>query len=317
MWWLTDSPDAFAAAFGIETRPGLVLPAEVGAAWACLAGPAPAFAATDGHGDDRVLVHVARARRSQYDAIRAALAADRALPRRLLSLVGRGSGLRGLRERRWEAAPGNLHLSVLLRESLEIARIGGGLSMLPAVTVADWLDPHLPAGTRAEIKWVNDLLVDRRKIGGVLASSSIRGRLLEDCLFGIGLNLATAPPIEPDVFVTGTTCLAEWVGPPPLRALVDELASGLERRFAALAADGPEALLAAYRHHHRGIGREVRVWLDEPADPLDREPLARGTLEDIHPDLSLRIRGHRQPVTRGRLAYEEDVAAARAARADR
>lgn len=308
MWWLTDSPGELEVDFGIRTeaRPA---PAAAAAAWEVLAGrdAVPHVAVTGPEDEDRVLVHVGHAVGSQYEALRAAMAAARPLPRFLASLARDGSAFRGHRERSWEGRSGNLHLSVLIREPLPVAKVGAGLSMLPAVAVVEWLAARLPAGARPEIKWVNDLLVGGRKIAGVIASSGLRGGTIDDSLFGIGLNVTVAPEIEPDVFVPGTTCLADWTRPPAIGIVTDELIGAVERQFRSLVRDGFGPSLEAYRRHCHGIGREVCVWADAPGSPLRRQPLARGVLRGIGTDLGLLIDGHPEPVTRGRLAYVDDV----------
>jgi len=308
MWWLSDNPAELEARFGVQVSDGTRVPDRVAAAWEILGGSTrPAVAVTEPE-DERVLVYLDHAPRSPYAALRGALAEGSGLPPLLATVAGGGDDFRGHRERRWRGGPGNLHLSILIREPLDAARTGAGLSMLPVVAVVECLQARLPSGRPAGIKWVNDVLVDGRKIAGVIASSSLRGGTIEDSLFGIGLNVAVAPEIEPDVFVPGTTCLAEWTTPPPLGALTLEMLESVQQRFRTLARDGVGPILEAYRRHCGGVGRQVCVWADQPGDPLRRPPLARGILRAVAPDLSLRIEGQPEPVTRGRLAYEDDVA---------
>ncbi|GAA5482247.1 bifunctional ligase/repressor BirA [Haloferula sargassicola] len=309
MWWLGDDPERLRRVFDLDPPSPAAEPPPIPvvAAWQALElGEIPAFLARTGSADDpRVLIHLGHAGRSPYESIRRALAAGARLPSQLVVVSGSGEGLRGHRDRSWAAISGNLHMSVLLRRPLPISQVGAGLSMLPSVVVADWLSGRLPV--RPEIKWVNDLVVDGRKIGGVLASSAIRGSRFEDCLFGIGLNLAVAPEIEPDVFVPGTTCVAEWIEPPAVGIVARELLDGLDRAFERLEHDGCEPIHERYRQHCHGIGRPVRVWADEPGDPLRRPPLAAGTLEDVLPDLHLRVSGTAEAIGRGRLAFETDI----------
>ncbi len=308
MWWLSDDPGELERRFGLGTDPGLKLLPEFEHLWAELAGGADAWLARDPGGDDgRVVVHVARAGSSRYDVLKDGLDRGRRLPQLLACVSGSGERFRGHRERSWAASAGNLHLSVLVRSEMHAGRTGLGLSMLPVVAVAEMLASLLPDGVRPGIKWVNDIVIDGRKVGGVLASSRIRGNMIEECLFGIGINVAVAPEIEPTVFVPGTTCLAEWMGKPPaLGTLVCDLILRIEKLLRELGENGPRSLHEAYCGFADGIGRDVCVWLDEPGDPLTRNPLAEGRLQAIRPDLSLEIEGTPGPVNRGRLAFCDD-----------
>ena len=91
---------------------------------------------------------------------------------------------RGREGRRWDDAPGrSLLLSVLLRppSGLPVQQ----LSLVVGLAVAEAIDAV--AGTTARLKWPNDVLLDDRKIAGVLLEST-EGAVI--C--GIGVNVAQA-----------------------------------------------------------------------------------------------------------------------------
>jgi BirA family biotin operon repressor/biotin-[acetyl-CoA-carboxylase] ligase len=46
---------------------------------------------------------------------------------------------------------------------------------------------------KASIKWPNDVLVKTRKVAGILISSAVRGKELEYCVVGAGINLNSKP----------------------------------------------------------------------------------------------------------------------------
>jgi BirA family transcriptional regulator, biotin operon repressor / biotin---[acetyl-CoA-carboxylase] ligase len=91
------------------------------------------------------------------------------------------TGGRGRLGRAWEAPPGTAILvSVLLRPPG--ARAPTELSLVAGLAVAHAVESAL--GLAVQIKWPNDVMVDRRKVAGVLAEAS-NGRVV----LGIGLNV--------------------------------------------------------------------------------------------------------------------------------
>lgn len=257
--------------------------------------PAPGFWA-------RLLV-IGDAHGSQFDALGHALRSDLVLdaPTACLALTGRR--FRGQRDRSWEVAPGNLFLSVVLAPQMPAQAIVAPLVMLPAVAVVDAIRG---LGGDASIKWVNDLLIDGRKVGGVLASSHCKESTLQSAVLGIGVNVADAPEVAPTAFVPGACSLASAGMEVELPRFLSEVLDALARRYKALLADGPAGLLAAYRGASCVVGREIGIWTESTdlrGDPAGwPTPLRRGRVQAIAPDLSLLLEGSEEPVTRGRLA---------------
>jgi len=131
---------------------------------------------------------------------------------------------RGRLGRRWDAPAGKAILaSVLLRPPAN--RRVPELSLVAGVAVADAAESAL--GLSAQIKWPNDVLVNRRKVAGVLAEK--RG---DAVIVGIGHNVnQTRDELPPEPAV-----------PPASLFTVD----GIERDRAPILAD----LLARLEHHY-------------------------------------------------------------------
>jgi BirA family biotin operon repressor/biotin-[acetyl-CoA-carboxylase] ligase len=179
---------------------------------------------------------------------------------------------RGSRGRAWSSGRGGLWLSVLARPAvlagLELVSLRAGLG------VAELL-ARLGAGSRIGLKWPNDLMLDDRKVGGILCETRWQGPALAWLVIGCGLNVTNRPPdslaevatnlqsVLPDA--TAETLLEPVVG--VLRAIDaagGELTDGELARFQAcdwlrgrtLAA--PAAGLAA------GIGPDGSLLVDGP-----------------------------------------------------
>ncbi len=164
------------------------------------------------------------------------LALDGAPHGTLVSADAQSAG-RGRQGRRWSAPDGTaLLMSLVLRGPPRL------LSLAAAVAVAE------VAGSGALIKWPNDVLLDGRKVAGIL----IEGRPQEDWLvLGIGLNVAVdLGQLPGDVRARAGTL---GRGAAEIGAIREQL---LDRLDAWLAAS-PAAVLDAWRGRDALLGREV------------------------------------------------------------
>jgi BirA family transcriptional regulator, biotin operon repressor / biotin---[acetyl-CoA-carboxylase] ligase len=99
---------------------------------------------------------------------------------------------RGRLGRPWQSPEGNLYASVLFRPAWPM-RLWGCYSFAACVAVAESLKALLPA-RKVEIKWPNDVLVEGKKISGILLEAET-GALIA----GLGLNVRHGPekPLYP------------------------------------------------------------------------------------------------------------------------
>ena len=267
-----------------------------------------------GTGDDpgppgfwtRALV-VSEAPSSQFDTLREWLDRGQELPGPVACVALSGS-FHGQRGRAWLSAPGNLHLCVVVPEPPIAARDVGLLSLLPALALVDAVRALSGGALRPGIKWVNDVLVEGRKIGGALTATKTQGDRVSALLLGIGLNVAVAPRVPPTAFVPSVGCLAEAGAAATLAEAAVCVLAAVGWRVSEAAEAGAAALLAAYRDASLVVGREVCVFEDPaPEAGVGHRPACiRGSVRGIGADLSLILEGALEPVTRGRLAFAED-----------
>jgi BirA family transcriptional regulator, biotin operon repressor / biotin---[acetyl-CoA-carboxylase] ligase len=144
---------------------------------------------------------------------------------------------RGRQGRTWTAPVGRtLLLSVVLRDPPAL------LPLAAALAVAE------VAGADAKIKWPNDVLLEGRKVAGILAE----GRPQDSwAVLGIGVNVALRiEDLPPELHETAGTLGLE---PADLEPTLERLLAALERTLALDEA----ALLDAYRARDALRGREV------------------------------------------------------------
>jgi BirA family biotin operon repressor/biotin-[acetyl-CoA-carboxylase] ligase len=244
----------------------------------------------------------ARSGVSQYDTLRRVIADTQDLPGHGVCLALSGREFHGQQGRSWQAVPGNLHLSLALRCDLDAADCGLALTMLPAVAVMDALSGLGWSGAGSGelgIKWVNDILIGGRKVGGVLTSARSQDGRIGSCVLGIGLNVAVAPDVAPTAFTPGITCLKDHFNLPAegLAGVLWAVLHGVSTRFDQLTDQGPGPLLAAYRSVSLILGKRVEIQPDENSS----QPRRKGRVLEIGPNLALTLDDDPMPVTSGRL----------------
>jgi BirA family biotin operon repressor/biotin-[acetyl-CoA-carboxylase] ligase len=167
---------------------------------------------------------------------RARTLAEAGAPHGTLVTAGEQTAGRGRQGRRWITPPGvALAVSLILREFDDLLPLRAGLA------VAD------VAGPAARVKWPNDVLLNGRKVAGVLAEARAPGW----AVLGIGLNVALDPATLPPELAD----VAGTLGRPPsaLEPALAELLAALELRLAAPAA----ATLAALRERDALLGAAI------------------------------------------------------------
>lgn len=182
---------------------------------------------------------------------------------------------RGRRGRRWFSPPGaGVTLSLACR--VGDARELDGLSLAIAVWVRRALIDAGVASSRLELKWPNDLLLDRRKLGGILVESKSRGRDLL-LVVGIGINADLAQAGQEAEIGRPYSDLRQALGVSVERNLI--VTRLLERLLPALA-DYRRGQLAALLSEWRGCDayRDQEVELLHP-DGRRLVGIARGVDE--------------------------------------
>jgi len=176
------------------------------------------------------------------------------------------TGGRGRLGRRWGSPEGGLWMSLVLRPSFG-ADLASRLTQTAAVAVAKALWER---GVEARIKWPNDLLVDGKKICGILAESSAENvpvaakrvgpggpRRLDFVVLGVGLN-ANLDPEDlgvPDREVA--TLRSELGRDVDLLQVLRAILSNLEAELGRIEDFG--AVLDDWRSLNCTLGERVRV----------------------------------------------------------
>jgi BirA family biotin operon repressor/biotin-[acetyl-CoA-carboxylase] ligase len=170
----------------------------------------------------------------------------RGAPHGTLVTAGEQTAGRGRQGRAWVAPAGSAVLmSLLVRELDE------GFPLLPlvaAVAVAEACESLAPV--RCEIKWPNDVWIERRKVAGIL----VEGRPAEDwAVLGIGLNVGTSEfPEELRSVATSLLVAAD------VELAVEAVLSTVLEALAHWLGKGGGEVLAVWRERDALRGERVR-----------------------------------------------------------
>lgn len=203
----------------------------------------------------------------------ARLMADVGLPEGAAVVAGRQTQGRGRHGRTWVSPPGGLWCSIVLRPARDAGR--GVLSLAMAVAAAEAIDAA--AGVRAVIRWPNDIMINGRKVAGILLEGA------EDAVVaGIGINANLPADALPQVLRPAAASLHEVAGRPiGIEALLDRLLARGGFWYAAWTRGGPQVLDAWTA---RDATRGTRVVAESQGTAIE------GIAEGADPDGALRVR---------------------------
>jgi BirA family biotin operon repressor/biotin-[acetyl-CoA-carboxylase] ligase len=184
---------------------------------------------------------------------------------------------RGRRGRDWASPKGNLYVSLLLqpaRPAGEVATLG----FVAVVALGEAVRAILPPTTQVEHKWPNDLLLNGRKVSGILLETQAAQGAAPFVILGIGVNIVSHPVGTP---YPVTDLLAAGAAPIPPRELLDRLLAAFAPIYESWERGGFAAVEQAWRRRAIGIGQEIEVRLQEGT--------LHGTFRDLDSDGALRL----------------------------
>ncbi len=185
---------------------------------------------------------------------------------------------RGRAGRRWSTPVGTaLALSLIIRGGPAWEASPTRLTGLGALAVADACGS---LGQTASIKWPNDVLLQGRKVAGVLVEALWSGEALEAAVVGIGVNvLAASTPSVASVRYPATSMEACLAQPPDRLEVLRLIVAAMFHWRGCLAS---EAFIQAWRQRLAFQGQTV-VLTGEAGESI------RGELDGLEADGSLRL----------------------------
>jgi BirA family biotin operon repressor/biotin-[acetyl-CoA-carboxylase] ligase len=166
---------------------------------------------------------------------------------------------RGRRGRSWTSPRGNLYFSVVLKPEVppsEAAQIG----FVASVALADTLREIVAPSASISLKWPNDVLVNRRKVSGILpeiVGTRATGHV-EALVLGMGINVANHPEQTtwPATNLDGVGARVE------LEQVLERVSAALDRWIRVWRTEGFAPVRQRWKEQALPVGEAVELRLD-------------------------------------------------------
>ncbi|MGC8896389.1 MAG: biotin--[acetyl-CoA-carboxylase] ligase [Candidatus Bathyarchaeia archaeon] len=165
---------------------------------------------------------------------------------------------RGRLDRQWFSSKGGLYFSVILRPKVTVKE-SVGLIFVAGLAVVEVL--HEKYGLHAETKWPNDVLVNGRKVCGILSEMRTKGGKVNYVIIGVGINANVNVKKEfPEELKTVATSLESELGKKvKLEELLKLLLEKLDSLYEKFLKEGFTWVLKEWKKYADFLGKTVEV----------------------------------------------------------
>lgn len=177
-------------------------------------------------------------------------------------LAGRQSAGRGRLGRKWESDDGGgIYMSVILKpeippEEVQLITLAASVAIVSAIKDA--------AGIDAGIKWPNDIILDGRKVCGILTEMSSEMERVNYVVLGIGINFSQELGDFPEELRNKAVSISEYMEEKGLKPckkaeLVRSILVRLDEVYRMLLEGRKNDIIATWKNMSVTIGRDVAV----------------------------------------------------------
>ncbi|MCS7254479.1 MAG: biotin--[acetyl-CoA-carboxylase] ligase [Armatimonadota bacterium] len=164
---------------------------------------------------------------------------------------------RGRFGRSWVSPEGGIYMSLILRTVTYPEDL---LKLMVATAVGTCEGLRRVTSLPVMVKWVNDLILDGKKVGGILIESKSSGKEVEFAVVGIGVNANVDVNSFPSELRCRAISLHEVTGKELSREhIVASILDGLECRYEQLMSGEFEDVRQSFNRLHIAHGKLVEV----------------------------------------------------------
>lgn len=164
---------------------------------------------------------------------------------------------KGRRGRNWYTPKGSsIAMSLILKPKLE-AEYASMLTLVQAMAVAKSIEEN--CGLKAQIKWPNDILVNEKKVCGILTEMNLEGTKISSIIIGTGINV-NQDSFPEEIAGIATSLKRESGKMQSREKLVKHICELFDKYFERfLESKDLSHVLEEYNAHLVSIGRTVKV----------------------------------------------------------
>lgn len=182
--------------------------------------------------------------------------AVRGAPEGTLAVCEKQTKGKGRKGRTWfSPSQGGVYISLILRPTISPSE-APKITLLTAVVVAETLRPL--TGLNVIIKWPNDILINGKKIAGILTEMSTEMDAIDHIVVGLGLNVNT-PDFPDDIKEKATSIFIETSKHFPRVGFIQEYLKWYEKYYEIFKKTGFEPVIKRWKELTNMIGKRITV----------------------------------------------------------
>ena len=171
---------------------------------------------------------------------------------------------RGRFDRKWVSDNAdNCYLSFILKPDKKYQKVFPNITQYLSIVVCQEL---LRYGIKASIKWPNDILVDGKKIAGILSETSFSGEKFNGIVVGLGINLNLTQKDLSKIDIPATSIKLETGKDVDSKKFIEYLAKRFFGEYETLLRKGFKYFRAQYISYTDFIGKNVTIKNPEITD---------------------------------------------------
>ncbi|MCF7885126.1 MAG: biotin--[acetyl-CoA-carboxylase] ligase [Candidatus Marinimicrobia bacterium] len=166
---------------------------------------------------------------------------------------------RGRKQRKWETpSQQSLLFSILLKDNLD--KLSHFIyTYISAVSIAEGL-ANYSSELYPALKWPNDVLINHKKVCGILIETKTRSNKLSKVVIGIGLNVNQKSEFfENDQLQFGTSLKIATGKPHNRMTLFKNILESIDKNYDLSLKNGEDIILDKWRNYCPHLGHEITI----------------------------------------------------------
>jgi BirA family biotin operon repressor/biotin-[acetyl-CoA-carboxylase] ligase len=183
---------------------------------------------------------------------------------------------RGRQGRKWFASPySSILMSVVFRPTLgQLPQI----NMLGSLSIVHTIEKV--ADIKSKVRWPNDVLIDGKKVAGILMENVLQGQQLEAAILGVGINVSLDVSAYPEIAPIATSLSGEARRDFSRDDILHVLLEEMEMLYQAVKRN--EDVYHRWLPHVETLGKTVRIKSGQSEEV--------GLAQSVNPDGSITLR---------------------------